>query len=235
MSAENASQPVGAIVDGTSADRPGPVTLEGRYTRIEKLDPKRHGEALWEAMKGHDELWAYLAFGPFRDHDAFFGWLDERAVILDPYAYAVVDKATGRAIGTKTRMETRPTARVIEVGSIIYSPVMQRTPVATEAQFLLMSYAFETLRNRRYEWKCNALNAPSMRAAKRFGFTYEGTFRQHMIVKGRNRDTAWFSIVDSEWPGIKLAFERWLAPENFDQAGQQKTGLAELRQQRERA
>jgi RimJ/RimL family protein N-acetyltransferase len=139
----------------------------------------------------------------------------------------VID-AGGRAVGIATLMEIRPAMRVIEVGHIVYSPLLQRTPLATEAQYLLARYVFETLGYRRYEWKCNALNAPSRRAAERFGFTFEGVFRQHLIVKGRNRDTAWFSMLDSEWPARKAAFERWLSPENFDAAGQQKTSLAAL-------
>jgi RimJ/RimL family protein N-acetyltransferase len=136
----------------------------------------------------------------------------------------VVD-ADGRAVGILSLMEIRPAMRVIEVGNIVYSPALQRTPLATEAQYLIARYAIETLGYRRYEWKCNALNAASKRAAERFGFTYEGLFRQHMIVKGRSRDTAWFSILDSEWPARKAAFERWLAPENFDRDGRQKTKL----------
>jgi RimJ/RimL family protein N-acetyltransferase len=151
----------------------------------------------------------------------------ERAALADPYAYAVID-AEGRAVGIATLMEIRPTMRVIEVGHIVYTPALQRTPLATEAQYLLARYIFEELGYRRYEWKCNALNAPSRRAAERFGFTFEGVFRQHLIVKGRNRDTAWFSMLDSEWPTRKAAFERWLAPGNFDAAGRQNMSLADL-------
>jgi RimJ/RimL family protein N-acetyltransferase len=136
----------------------------------------------------------------------------------------VVD-ALGGAVGILSLMEIRPAMRVIEVGNIVYAPALQRTPLATEAQYLIARYAFETLGYRRYEWKCNALNATSKRAAERFGFSYEGLFRQHMIVKGRSRDTAWFAMLDSEWPARKAAFERWLAPENFDRDGRQKTKL----------
>ena len=143
-----------------------------------------------------------------------------------PYSYAVVN--AGRAVGIATLMEIRPAMRAIEVGHIVYSPALQRTALATEAQYLLARYAFETLGYRRYEWKCNALNAASRRAALRFGFTFEGILRQHMIAKGRNRDTAWYSMLDSEWPARKAAFERWLAPDNFDADGHQKTPLSAL-------
>jgi RimJ/RimL family protein N-acetyltransferase len=145
----------------------------------------------------------------------------------DPYSYAIVDRS-GQALGIATLMEIRPSMGVIEVGHILYSPALQRTPLGTEAQYLLARYAFETLGYRRYEWKCNALNAPSRRAALRYGFVFEGVLRQHMIAKGRNRDTAFFSMLDSEWPARKTAFERWLAPENFDADGQQRTSLSEL-------
>jgi RimJ/RimL family protein N-acetyltransferase len=168
-----------------------------------------------------------MGYGPFADEAAFLAWVPERAALADPYAYAVID-AEGRAVGIATLMEIRPAMRVIEVGHIVYTPALQRTPLATEAQYLLARYIFETLGYRRYEWKCNALNAPSRRAAERFGFTFEGVFRQHLIVKGRNRDTAWFSMLDSEWPARKAAFERWLAPANFDAAGRQKTSLLTL-------
>ncbi len=166
-----------------------------------------------------------MGYGPFADEAAFRDWLASRPALEDPYSYAIID-AGGRAVGIATLMEIRPAAGVIEVGNIVYTPLLQRTPLGTEAQYLLAKYAFEDLGYRRYEWKCNALNAPSRRAAARYGFTFEGIFRQHMIIKGRNRDTAWFSIIDSEWPGRKAAFERWLDPANFDKDGRQKQGLA---------
>jgi RimJ/RimL family protein N-acetyltransferase len=220
--------PIGPVVDTTPAQRPTPVKLVGRYCRIEKLDPAVHGDALWHALKGQDRVWAYMGMGPFADGKAFANWLDERAVMLDPYSYAVCDYASGSALGVFTLMEIRPAMRVIEMGGIVYSPILQRTRAATEAQYLMARYVFEDLGYRRYEWKCNALNAASMRAARRLGFTFEGIFRQHMIMKGRNRDTAWFAILDSEWPGRKLAFERWLAPENFDREGRQRVSLSAL-------
>ena len=218
-------QPVGPPVATAPARRPGAVVLEGRFARMEKLDPARHGGDLWDAVRGHDALWTYMFYGPFADRAAFAAWLAERAGLEDPFSYAVVDNASGRAAGIVTLMEIRPVARVIEVGNIVYAPLLQRTPLATEAQFLIACYAFETLGYRRYEWKCNALNATSRRAALRYGFAFEGIFRAHMIVKGRSRDTAWYAMLDYEWPARKRAFERWLAPENFDATGQQKTRL----------
>jgi RimJ/RimL family protein N-acetyltransferase len=218
---------LGAPVDPTPAALPGPVVLAGRFGRVEKLDVSRHGDELWQAVRRHDRLWTYMSYGPFADAAAFSTWLAGRAELKDPYYYAVLD-ANGRALGVATLVEIRPAMRVIEVGHIVYSGSLQRTPLATEAQYLLARYAFETLGYRRYEWKCNVLNAASRRAATRYGFTFEGIFRQHMIVKGRNRDTAWFSMLDSEWPARKRAFEAWLAPDNFDAAGRQKASLAAL-------
>ncbi|MEJ0013821.1 MAG: GNAT family protein [Bauldia sp.] len=225
-------QPLGPAVDTTPSDRPGPVTLTGRYAQVEKLDPKRHAEGLWRVLKDDDRVWAYLPYGPFKDRATFEDWLDERAVSLDPYFYAVVDRATGAPVGQFALMEIRPAMRVIEVGNVLYSPALQRTPAATEAQYLLARYALDTLAYRRYEWKCNALNAPSRRAAERFGFTFEGIFRQHMIVKGANRDTAWYAMIDEDWPAIRAAFETWLNPENFDADGQQRVSLADLMKKR---
>jgi RimJ/RimL family protein N-acetyltransferase len=219
-------RPVGKPVDATPAAPPQPVALAGRFGRVEKLEA-RHAADLWRAVKGADTLWPYMGYGPFADEAAFLAWVPERAALPDPYAYAVID-AGGRAVGIATLMEIRPAMRVCEVGHIVYSPALMRTPLGTEAQYLLARYAFETLGYRRYEWKCNALNAASRRAALRYGFTYEGTFRQHLIAKGRNRDNAWFSMLDGEWPARKAAFERWLAPENFDPAGKQKVSLSEL-------
>jgi RimJ/RimL family protein N-acetyltransferase len=219
-------QPIGVPVDTTPAQRPGPVTLQGRYGRLEKLD-MRHADDLWTAFAGHDDVWTYISTdGPFADATTFSAFLARRAAAADPYAYAIIDMS-GRAVGYFTLMEIRPDARVIEVGHVLYSPALQRTPLGTEAQYMLARYAFETLGYRRYEWKCNALNAASRRAALRYGFVYEGTFRQHLIAKGRNRDNAWFSMLDSEWPVRKAAFERWLSPENFDAQGSQRLKLGQ--------
>jgi RimJ/RimL family protein N-acetyltransferase len=218
--------PVGAAVDDAPAQMPGDVTLQGRYGSLERLDAARHGANLLEAMRGHDAIWAYIPAGPFAEDAPLAAYIAACAQNRERSFYAVVDR-DGRAIGILSLMEIRPAMRVIEVGNIVYAPALQRTPLATEAQYLIARYAFEALHYRRYEWKCNALNAASRRAAERFGFSYEGLFRQHMIVKGRNRDTAWFSMLDSEWPARKAAFERWLAPENFDTQGRQKTKLGQ--------
>ncbi len=220
-------QPIGAPVDTTPAKRPAPVTLQGRYGRLEKL-AAHHAASLWTAFAGHDEVWTYISTdGPFANATEFSAFIAKRAAADDPYAYAIID-GSGHAVGYLTLMEIRPAMRVIEVGHVLYSPALQRTPLGTEAQYLLARYAFETLGYRRYEWKCNALNAASRRAALRYGFIYEGTFRQHVIAKGRNRDNAWFSMLDSEWLERKRNFERWLAPENFTADGKQKLSLSAM-------
>jgi len=167
------------------------------------------------------------SYPTFPDATTFSDWVTARAALDDPYSYAIVEPQSG-AIGIIALMEIRPAMRVIEVGQVVYSPVLQRTPLATEAQYLLARYAFETLGYRRYEWKCDALNAASRRAALRFGFTFEGILRQHQIARGRNRDTAYYSMLDSEWPARKLSFERWLSPQNFTADGKQKMSLSEL-------
>ena len=211
-----------------AAEPPQKAQLEGRFVQIEPLDPERHGRHLWQEVAGHDPLWTYMPYGPFQDQAGFQSWLESRAKLEDPLPFSIIEKSSGRALGIATLMEIRPSMGVIEIGHILFSPAMQRTPCSTEAVFLLMHYAFETLGYRRFEWKCNNDNAPSRSAAARFGFTFEGVFRQHMIVKGRNRDTAWFSILDSEWPHRKKVFEAWLAPENFDDNGRQRTSLSAL-------
>ena len=220
-------QPVGLPVDTAPAKWPGPVTLQGRYGRVEKLVPEQAGE-LWKVFAGHDAVWTYISTdGPFPNFDEFAAFIAKRAAADDPYAYAIIDPY-GQAVGYFTLLRIEPQMRVIEVGHVLYSPALQHTPLGTEAQYLLACYVFETLGYRRYEWKCNALNAASRRAALRYGFTYEGTFRQHLIAKGRNRDDAWFSLLDSEWPARRLNFERWLDPENFDSEGRQKMSLAAM-------
>jgi RimJ/RimL family protein N-acetyltransferase len=217
-------QPVGLPVDTTPAKRPGPVVMQGRYGHLEKFAAV-HAADLWRAFAGHDRIWTYISTdGPFAHETEFSAFIDIRAAADDPYAYAIIERS-GRAVGYLTLMEIRPAMRVIEVGHVLYSPALQRTPLGTETQYLLARYAFETLGYRRYEWKCNALNEPSRQAALRYGFTYEGTFRQHVIAKGRNRDNAWFSMLDSEWPIRKANFERWLAPGNFAADGGQIASL----------
>jgi RimJ/RimL family protein N-acetyltransferase len=222
------ARPLGPAVDPTPAPLPGAVTLKGRFGTVERIDAARHGADLWQAVRGRDDIWDYIPAGPFADAASFQAYVAECERNRERIFYAVLDR-DGRAVGFLALMEIRPASRVIEVGNIIYGAPLQRTPLGTEAQYLLARYAFETLGYRRYEWKCNLLNAPSRRAAERFGFTYEGTFRQHMIVKGRSRDTAWYAIIDSEWPARRAAFERWLAPDNFDKDGRQRASLAALR------
>jgi RimJ/RimL family protein N-acetyltransferase len=225
-------QPVGLpVADPTPVPRPGPATLKGRYGRLEKLGPE-HAADLWRAFAGHDQVWTYIAAdGPFATAAEFVPFIAKRAAADDPYAYAIIDPSES-AVGYLTLMRIVPEMRVIEVGHVLYSPALQRTLLGTETQYLLARYVFETLGYRRYEWKCDALNGASRRAALRYGFVYEGTFRQYMIAKGRNRDNAWFSMLDSEWPVRKLNFERWLAPENFDSEGRQKISLAALNSQK---
>lgn len=227
LTPKSAEQPVGLVVDAAPAQKPGAVFLEGRFGRVEKLDLAQHAGSLWQAFGTDERLWTYMFYGPFSDAGAFSNFLGKIAALEEQVYYAVVDR-DGHAIGWAALVEIRPQARVIEVGSIIYGPALQRTALATEAQYLLARYAFETLGYRRYEWKCDALNAPSRRAALRLGFTFEGIFRQHMIIKGRNRDTAWFAMLDSEWPRAKAAFERWLQLENFD-GGRQRRSLESTR------
>ena len=197
--------------------------------RLEPVDPARHARDLFEASRGADGIWTYLAYGPFESIHEFTAWLEARAASTDPLFYAVVDREAREARGMASYMRMAPADGVIEIAHIWFAPPLQRTRQATEAIFLLARRVFDDLGYRRLEWKCDALNAPSRRAADRFGFTYEGTFRQHMVVKDRNRDTAWFSIIDGEWPSRRAAFEQWLAPSNFDPDGRQRRTLAEIR------
>jgi RimJ/RimL family protein N-acetyltransferase len=220
---------LGPVVDATPARKPQAVRLEGRITALEKLDPARHSLDLWAGVKDDDTIWDYLAYGPFPDAGTFANWLVERAKLEDPFYFTVLDIESGRALGLITLMRIDPPNRVIETGHIVYGTSLKRTIHATEAQYLLARYVFEQLGNRRFEWKTNTLNSASRRAALRLGFTFEGVFRQHVIVKGRNRDTAWFSMLDSEWPRVRSAYEIWLKPENFE-SGRQIRSLEEIRQ-----
>lgn len=220
---------LGEPVDVTPAKKPQAVRLEGRLTALEKLDPARHSLDLWAAVKDDDGIWDHMNYGPFPDAGTFANWLIERAKLEDPFYFTVVDKESGRALGLITLMRIDPANRVIETGHIVYGASLKRTAHATEAQYLLAKYIFDQLNYRRYEWKTNSLNSASRRAALRLGFTFEGVFRQHMISKGRNRDTAWFSMLDGEWPRVRGAFEIWLQPENFE-SGKQVRSLEEIRQ-----
>ncbi len=224
-------QPIGPLVEVHPAKRPERTVMKGRAVTLVPLDAEAHGDALFEGANGGDKdrLWTYLFDGPYTDRALFKAGLADKARSNDPLFFAILDNASGRAVGYQTFLRIEPVHRVIEIGNILYSPAMQRTIGATEAQYLFARYVFDDLGYRRYEWKCNNLNAPSKSAAERLGFTFEGVFRQHMIVKGRNRDTAWYSMLDSEWPACRSAFERWLDPSNFDAAGRQKASLAALR------
>jgi len=201
------------------------VALEGELVRLEPVDVARHAGQLFAAQSSAPELWEYLPYGPFESESAFRVWLTERAASSDPLFYAIIERISGRALGMASFLRVEPGHGVIEVGHIWYSPALQRTRLATEAMFVMARHVFDDLGYRRYEWKCNALNEPSRRAAVRLGFIFEGVFRQHMVIKGENRDTAWYSMLDSEWPAAKAAFEAWLRPDNFDALGLQLKGI----------
>jgi RimJ/RimL family protein N-acetyltransferase len=201
------------------------------HVRLEPIKVAAHASILYALSHARPEdagLWTYLPYGPFADQGAFERWLADCARSDDPLFFAIVDEASGNASGMASYLNIVPANGCIEIGHIWFAPPLQKTRGATEAIFLMMRHVFDDLGYRRLEWKCNALNEASMRAARRFGFTYEGTFRQHMVVKGRNRDTAWFALLDHEWPAVRAAFERWLAPANFDPAGRQRTSLGTL-------
>ena len=223
--------PIGPrVAESEPARSPERVVLEGRYARLEPLEPARHRDDLYAASKPPDAAvrFRYLGDPPFASPESFDAWLAKAAASTDPLFFAVIDLATGRVEGRQTLMRITPAHRCIEIGNIYWGPGTVGTRVATEALYLFAVYVLETLGYRRFEWKCDALNAPSRRAAERFGFTWEGHFRRAVIVRGRTRDTAWFSMIDEEWPALKAAYQRWLAPENFDADGRQKTRLSEL-------
>ena len=225
-------QPTGPAVEAwTERARPSRTPMEGRYCRLEAVDVERHAAdlhaAYMEAPDGRD--WTYLFVERPNDPAAFRAYLEKAAASDDPLHYTIVELPTGKAVGTAALMRIEPVHGVIEVGSITYSPLMKQTRAGTEAMFLMMRRAFDELGYRRYEWKCDSFNAPSRAAAKRYGFEYEGIFRQAIVYKGRSRDTAWFSITDREWPRVHAAFEAWLSPQNFDSEGRQKRSLAAIR------
>ena len=225
-------QPIGDAVDGwTARERPPRTPMEGRYCRVEPLDAGLHADDLYEAWSGtpDDRDWTYKFPDRPVDLAACRAYVERESRSPDPLHFAIVDAATGRATGSASLMRMDPVHGVIEVGGISYSPRLKQTRAGTEAMYLLMRRVFDELGYRRYEWKCDSHNEPSRAAALRYGFTYEGTFRQVIVYKGRNRDTAWFSIIDREWPVIRAAFEAWLSPDNFDADGRQRRALADFR------
>jgi RimJ/RimL family protein N-acetyltransferase len=225
------AQPIGfPVPDWQARPRPPRTAMVGRFCRLEPLDPDRHAGSLFEANRQDKEgrNWTYLPYGPFERFDDYRAWVELVCRGDDPFFHAII--VDGRPVGVASYMRIEPAVGVIEVGHINYSPRLQRTPAATEAMYLMMRRVFDELGYRRYEWKCDALNAPSRAAAQRLGFQFEGIFRQATVYKQRNRDSAWFSILDREWPALKSAFERWLAPENFDTAGRQRQLLSYFRQ-----
>jgi RimJ/RimL family protein N-acetyltransferase len=225
---------LGPKMDWSPIQRPGRQPLRGRYVTLEPMDAARHADALFDAAEGVDAdplLWRYLSYGPFGDIEPFRDLIEKNSSSDDPLFYAVVP-AGGTPAGQVTFMRMDPANGVIEIGNIWFGGAIQRSPATTEAIYLLARHAFDDLGYRRLEWKCNARNARSRRAAERFGFTYEGTFRNHTVVRDRSRDTAWYSIIDEEWPDIRAAFDAWLSPDNFAPNGDQHRSLEEIRRSR---
>jgi len=222
-------QPIGMALTGwVPAKHPVLTILIGHFCRLERLDVKRHVEELYEAFQDSPDArnWTYLPYGPFSSCDEYRDFLTSMEGLIDPFHYAVIDQLTNKAVGTVSLMRIDTANGVIEIGHVVYSPRMQRTPLSTEVMALLQNYVFEELGYRRLEWKCDSLNGPSRAAAERFGFTFEGIFRQLQVTQGRNRDTAWYSILDSEYEVFKSAYQAWLAPENFDESGHQINKLS---------
>ena len=224
-------QPIGFPLPDWKPCSPPPRTpMQGRTCRLEPLDPAKHATDLHAANISDTEgrIWTYLGYGPFDSEDGYRNWVEKDAMGNDPLFHAIIDLKSGKAVGVASYLRIEPAVGSIEVGHINYSPLLQRTVAATEAMYLMLARVFDELGYRRYEWKCDNANAKSKAAAARLGFTFEGVFRQCTIYKGRNRDTAWFSILDTEWPALKDAFETWLDPNNFDDAGNQKQALSDL-------
>ncbi len=227
--AESAERPVGPVVDPLPpGSRPDMRPLHGRWVRLEPVSAAAHAKSLYDSFAGSDpegQVWTYMGYGPWNSFEQFEAWLTEREASRDPWFYAFIRRDSGEAGGMGAFMRCDAANGVIEIGHIWMSPGLQRTREATEAIFLMIRHCFDDLGVRRLEWKCDALNAPSRKAAGRFGFVFEGIFRQHLIVKGRNRDTAWYSMLDTDWPRVRAAFEAWLDPGNFDSSGHQRTKL----------
>lgn len=223
-------QPVGALVPRWVAPKFPPYEImHGRLCDVKPLVPDRDAGDLFEAnsLDVEGRMWTYLPYGPFASFALYRSWLRVSVLTTDPQFYAIIDKISAKAVGIAAYMRIDPKNGSIEVGHVSFSPLLRQTPMATEAMYLMMKRAFE-LGYRRYEWKCNALNAASRQAAQRLGLSYEGIFRQATVSKGRNRDTAWYAAIDEEWPALEAAFKQWLAPENFDEQGQQKVSLSTL-------
>jgi RimJ/RimL family protein N-acetyltransferase len=203
----------------------------GRHCRLERLDPDRHADELHAAHRtaADGSHWTYLAVGPFATLDAYKTFLRAEAAKSDPFHHTIIDAATGKAVGMAGFMRIDPANGAIEIGHVAFSPLLQQTSAGTEAIYLLLRRAFDELGYRRVEWKCDSFNDASRRAAERYGFRHEGVFRQAMVYKGRSRDTAWFSLIDGDWPAAREAFERWLSPDNFDAQGRQRRTLTDLR------
>ncbi len=217
-------QPIGnPVPDWKGAKQPEKTVLKGKSCRLEPLNADKHSHDLYSAfsLDNTGKLWTYMATEVFQSEAEFTQWASKNASLDDPIFYAIMDNKTDKAIGVAAYLRINPTMGSIEVGHLTFSPLLQRTVAATEAMFLMMQYAFDVLGYRRYEWKCDSLNSASCKAAKRLGFQFEGTFRQALVYKGRNRDTSWFSIIDKEWPALKSGFQAWLAKDNFDETGKQ--------------
>ena len=231
MKMNELGQPIGdALPNFKPGDLPKMERLEGRYVIVECLSKDKHGADLYEVY-GPDSpanMWTYLFQNPVQSQEEWSALLDQMLAAQDRFYYAIVDKESGKALGTFALMRINRGSRVIEVGSVTYSPQLKRTRLATEAQYLLARYVFEELEYRRYEWKCDAFNQPSRYAAERLGFIYEGTFRQAVVYKGRNRDTDWLAMIDKDWPAVKIRLEKWLSPDNFDENGQQIKALSDF-------
>ncbi|SFD31559.1 GNAT family N-acetyltransferase [Tropicimonas isoalkanivorans] len=226
-------QPIGWPLE-VSLPRPRPVraAMDGRFCRLEPADPDAHAPELFDAFSASRDgrIWTYLPYGPFASAEALAGWIRESCLGDDPMFFTIRDADGGRCVGLASYLRVDPGNGSIEVGHINFSPSLQRTPTATEAMYLMADHVMTDLGYRRYEWKCDALNAPSRAAAERLGFTYEGTFRQATHYKGRNRDTAWYSLTDDEWPRVRRALQDWLDPANFDGAGRQRRSLSDIRE-----
>jgi len=229
-SGQTPHQPLGEIVvDWQEPPFPACGVMHGLFCRLEPLDVCRHAEQLFaaNALDSHGANWTYLPYGPFESFAEYRAWLEQQSGTRDPLFFAIVDPASGDAIGVASYLRITPSSGSIEVGHLNFSPKLQRTPAATEAMFLMMRHAFE-LGYRRYEWKCDSLNEASRKAALRLGLSFEGIFRQATVRKGRNRDTAWYAAIDKEWPALRDAFEQWLSPSNFDEQGHQRVSLSSL-------